>query len=81
MEELQQAIITRRRAAMTAVKDAQLLDCAEFYRQYEKFIEWDHVDNLLDLNEGMVNLIYQGNDTTVAILFIDGQYNDWSYCN
>jgi len=81
METLQQEIIKRRGLAMTAIKNAQLLDCASFYTKYEKFIEWDAVENLSDFNEGMVNLIYHGTDMPVAILFIDGEYSDWSYCS
>ena len=66
---------------MTAVKDAQLMDCAQFYAKYENNIEWDEVSNLTDFNDGTVNLIYHGTDCPVAILFCDGTYIDWSYCS
>ena len=79
METLQQEIIKRRSLAMTAVKAAQLLDCASFYARYEKHLEWDEVSNLTDFNEGTVNLIYHGTDYPVAILFCNGDYIDWSY--
>ena len=81
METLQQEIIKRRLLAMSAVKDAQLMDCAQFYAKYENNIEWDEVSNLTDFNDGTVNLIYHGTDCPVAILFCDGTYIDWSYCS
>ena len=81
MDTIQKEIIKRRSQAMTAVKAAQLLDCASFYAQYERFIEWDEVENLSDFNEGMVNLIYHGTDYPVAIIFCDGDYIDWAYCS
>ena len=78
---LQQTIIKRRRMAMTVVKDAQLLDCAQFYAKYEPHLEWDEVDNLSNYNDGTVNLIYHGTDCSVAILFLNGGFIDWSYCS
>jgi hypothetical protein len=81
METTQKEIIKRRTLAMTAVKAAQLLDCASFYRQYEQNLEWDEVNNLSDFNDGTVNLFYHGTDCSVALLFLNGSFIDWSYCS
>jgi hypothetical protein len=81
METTQETIIKNRTMSMTAVKDAQIMDCASFYKKHEKNLEWDEVENLSDFNDGMVNLIYHGTDQSIAILFIDGEYDDWSYCS
>ena len=62
---------------MTAVRNAQLLTCAQFCEKYDKHIEWDEISNLFDLNEGMVNLIYQGSDCSIAIQFYNGSYLQW----
>ena len=80
MDTLQQTIVKRRLLAMTAVKDAQLLDCAQFYAKYEKYIEWDEVSYLSDVNDGTVNLIYHCTDKSIAIMFSNGDYIDWAYC-
>lgn len=64
-----------------AIKLAQTMDCVQFYKQYEKFIEDDEVENICNYNEGLVNLIYHGTDQSIAILFINGAYTDWSYCS
>ena len=78
---LQNELIQRRTLAMTAVRNAQLLDCVQFYEKYEKSIEWDEIDNLFDFNEGSVNLIYHGSDYAITIQFFNGDYIDWSYSN
>lgn len=80
MDTLQETIIKRRTSSNTAIRNAQLLDCAQFYAKYEKYIEWDEVSNLSDFNDGIVNLIYHGTDKPVSILFSDGSYIDWSFC-
>ena len=81
METTQETIIKNRTMSMTAVRDAQIMDCASFYQKHEKHLEWDEVENLSDFNDGMVNLIYHGTDQDIAILFCDGKYDDWSYCS
>ena len=78
-ETLEERIIKNRRMSMTAVRDAELMDCVSFYKKREKHIELDEVGNLSDFNKGTVNLIYHGIDQSIAILFCDGKYNDWSY--
>ena len=64
---------------MNSVRDAQIMDCASFYKKHEKRIEMDEVENINNLNEGMVNLIYHGIDGSIAILFCNSEYIDWSY--
>ena len=80
MNTLQQEIVKRRTSSKTAIRNAQLLDCAQFYKKYEKFLEMDEVDNMLDLNDGTVNLIFHGTDYPIAIMFSNGDYIDWAYC-
>jgi hypothetical protein len=41
METTQEKIVKRRTMSMTAVKDAQIMDCASFYKKHEKNLEWD----------------------------------------
>jgi hypothetical protein len=79
MDTLQETIIKRRTSSNTAIRNAQLLDCAQFCAKYEKYIEWDEVSNLSDFNDGIVNLIYHGTDKTVSILFSNGDYIDWGF--
>ena len=50
METTQETIIKNRTMSMTAVKDAQIMDCASFYKKHEKNLEWDEVENLSDFN-------------------------------
>ena len=80
MNTLQQEIVKRRTSSKTAIRNAQLLDCAQFYKKYEKFLEMDEVDNLLDFNDGDVNLIFHGTDESIAMLFHNGNFRDWAYC-
>jgi hypothetical protein len=80
-DNAQKDIIENSGSAMAAVKDAQLMDCAKFYKRYEEDLEWNEVDNLSDFNEGTVNLLYHGTDASVAILFLNGGFIDWSYCS
>jgi hypothetical protein len=79
MGTLQETIIKRRTSSKTAIRNAQLLDCAQFCAKYEKYIEWDEVSNLSDFNDGIVNLIYHGTDYPVAIMFSNGDYIDWGF--
>jgi hypothetical protein len=79
MGTLQETIIKRRTSSKTAIRNAQLLDCAQFCAKYEKYIEWDEVSNLSDFNDGTVNLIYHGTDYPVAIMFSNGDYIDWGF--
>jgi hypothetical protein len=79
MDTLQETIIKRRTTSKTAIRNAQLLDCAQFCAKYEKYIEWDEVSNLSDFNDGIVNLIYHGTDYPVAIMFSNGDYIDWGF--
>jgi len=81
MKTTQKTIIKNRTMSMTAIKDAQIMDCASFYKKHKKNLEWDEVENLSDFNDGMVNLIYHGIDQDIAILFWDGEYSNWSYCS
>ena len=62
------------------ILEAQSMNCDAFNSKHEIYIEWDVVENLLDFNEGSVNLIYQGLDCEIAILFCDGRYNESSLC-
>lgn len=81
MDTLQKEIIKRRSLAMTAVRNAKLLDCASFYAKYEPNIELEEVSNIMDYNEGMVVLIYHGSDHPVQLEFYNGDLSDWSYCS
>ena len=64
----------------TIIKTAQEMDCASFYKMYENSLECTDVENLMDFNEGAVNLLYRTVDTApIDILFIDGEFNQWSY--
>jgi len=62
------------------ILEARSMNCDAFNSKHEIYIEWDVIENILDFNEGSVNLIYQGSDCEIAILFCDGRYSDASLC-
>lgn len=42
-------------------------------------IEFLDIDNILNFNEGYVNLIFNGDDCSESFLFLDGVYDSTSY--
>ena len=63
----------------TAIRKAMRMDCKTFFKQYESQCDWDEVDNIMDLNDGTVNIEFAGTDETVYILFMDGKFECVSY--
>ena len=61
----------------TAIADAKIMTAADFEKKYEDKVEWLDVDNIMDLNEGTVNIQFStGTGGAIDMLFIDGQYQD-----
>lgn len=63
----------------TAIHKAQLMDCESFFNAYETHCHYEDVENIMDLNEGFVNLGFEGSDKMVYLLFIDGKFECASY--
>ena len=76
----QKNFIPQQLTSGAVILEAQSMSCNSFRKKHEKHLEWDVVENCLDFNEGSVNLIYQGSDCEIAILFCDGRYSDASLC-
>jgi len=65
---------------LTTVKE---MDAKDFLLEFDSIVEIDEMENLLDANEGMVNIIAKVKDgkktKSIAILFIDGKFDSYSY--
>jgi hypothetical protein len=58
----------------TVAHDAYRMKCSTFMEKYDDKLEILDADNLLDLNEGNVNLIYHDDEEGErAILFYEGE--------
>jgi len=57
-----------------AIADASILNAAEFCEKYDDSLEYLDIDNIMDYNEGYVNLNLNVGNKTVTLLFIDGEY-------
>jgi len=57
-----------------AIADAGILNAAEFCEKYDDVIEYLDIDNIMDYNEGFVNLNLNVGNKTETLLFIDGEY-------
>ena len=71
--------MARRIKTTTAIRKAMRMDCKSFFKAYESQCDWDQVDNIMDLNEGFVNLEFDGTDEIVYILFMDGKFECIAY--
>jgi hypothetical protein len=76
----QKNLLPKQLTSEEIILEAQSMNCDSFRKKHEKHLEWDVIENILDFNEGSVNLIYQGLDLETAILFCDGRYSDASLC-
>jgi hypothetical protein len=52
--------------------ETENLTAAEFITKYENNIELLDVDNMLDYNEGVVNIVFHGRKSEISMLFVDG---------
>lgn len=55
------------------------MDCKSFYEAYESQCFYEDVDNIMDLNDGFVNLEFDGTDEIAYLLFQDGKFECVSY--
>ena len=63
----------------TAIRKALRMDCKSFYEAYESQCFYEDVDNIMDLNDGFVNLEFDGTDEIAYLLFQDGKFECVSY--
>lgn len=56
-----------------ALKEAQSMNCSTFMEKYDSQIEWDEIENILNYDEGTVNIAFHGKDQTQYFLFVDGK--------
>jgi hypothetical protein len=65
------------------LKIANEMTANDFLLEFDQSVSVDTMDNLLDANEGMVNLEIQVKDgekiESIFILFIDGKFDTYSY--
>ena len=65
------------------LKIANEMTANNFLLEFGQSVSVDTMDNLLDANEGMVNLEIQVKDgkkiESIFILFCDGQFDSYSY--
>ena len=54
----------------TAIRKALRMDCKSFYEAYESQCFYEDVDNIMDLNDGFVNLEFDGVDEIAYLLFL-----------
>ena len=71
--------MARRIKTNTAIRKAMRMDCESFFKTYNSQCYEDQVDNIMDLNEGFVNLEFDGTDEIVYILFMDGKFECIAY--
>ena len=52
----------------------------DFINEFNSLITIDSIDNIMDANEGLVNVAIEVNDDdTIFILFADGKFDSYSY--
>ena len=52
----------------------------DFINEFNSLITLDSIDNIMDANEGLVNVAIDVNDDdTIFILFADGKFDSYSY--
>ena len=52
----------------------------DFINEFQSLITIDSIDNIMDANEGLVNVAIDVNDDdTIFILFADGKFDSYSY--
>ena len=52
----------------------------DFINEFNSLITIDSIDNIMDANEGLVNVAFDVNDDdTIFILFADGKFDSYSY--
>lgn len=65
------------------LKIANEMTANDFLLEFGQFVSVDTMDNLLDANEGTVNVEIQVKDgkkiESIFILFIDGKFDSYSY--
>ena len=64
---------------------AEKMTANDFLLEFASIITIDEMENLLDPNEGMANLIVEvdddGKTEDIALLFIGGEFDSYSYCS
>lgn len=67
---------------------AEEMTANDFITKFDSIITIDEIENLLDANEGMVNISIEVKDgikylknETICILFVDGRYDSYAYCS
>ena len=64
------------------LKVAQEMTATDFLLEFDSAVEIDSMDNILDANDGMVNIcvtVSKGKSTEdIYLLFIDGKYDCYS---
>jgi len=65
------------------LKIVKEMDCNSFLLEFGSITQLDEAENLLDMNEGMVNVAITVQDgrsvKDIFILFIDGQFDSYAY--
>ena len=65
------------------LKIAEEMTANNFLSEFDSIITIDEIENLLDANEGMVNVSIEVKDgrknETIFILFCDGKFDSYSY--
>jgi hypothetical protein len=65
------------------LKIAEEMTAANFLLEFNDLVTIEDIDNLLDANEGMVNVSIEVKDgrknETIFILFCDGKFDSYSY--
>ena len=65
------------------LKIAEEMTASNFLLEFDSIITIDDIENLLDANEGMVNVSIEVKDgrknETIFILFCDGKFDSYSY--
>lgn len=59
-----------------ATIDAGILNAAEFCEKYEDLLEYLDVDNIMDYNDGTVNVKLYADNGTETFLFVDGYWEN-----
>ena len=59
---------------------AEEMTANDFINEFNSLITIDSIDNIMDANEGLVNVAIDVNDDdTIFILFADGKFDSYSY--
>ena len=65
------------------LKIAEEMTASNFLSEFDSIITIEDIENLLDANEGMVNVSIEVKDgsknETIFILFCDGKFDSYSY--